>query len=159
ARSLLAGKAVESVLSQNARVATTLQACAAQEFERFELFGRKRDLDFSQFKVRGHYENSGILRRYFQAMMWSGRIDLRIAGDPRLASPRELGAALVLHDLLRRSGKFTQWQQFDRILHTFVGPTDSMTFGQLDEFLAALQLKSPGDIKDLSTLSNVQAAI
>jgi hypothetical protein len=159
ARSLLAGKPVDSALNQNARVAETLKACADEKLLKFELFGRLRDVDFSQFKVRGHYENSVILGRYFQAMMWCGRIDLRIAGDPMLASPRELGAALVLNDLLHRSGKFEQWRQFDQLLHTFVGPTDSMTFAQLDEFLATVHLKSPAEVKDLEALSAIQANI
>src|SRR5262249_62315347 len=143
ARSLLAGKPVDSALDQKARVAEALKACAEHRLLRFELFGRVRDVDFSQFKVRGHYEKSALLGRYFQAMMWCGRIDLRIAGDPKLASPRELGSALVLHDLLRRSGTFEQCRQFDQLLHVFVGPTDSMTFAQLDEFLATVNLKSP----------------
>ena len=159
ARSLLAGKPVDTALGQNARVAEALKACAAQKLLEFDLFGRTRDVDFSQFKVRGHYENSALLGRYFQAMMWCGRIDLRIVGDPELASPRELGAALVLNDLLRRSGKFDQWRQFDRLLHSFVGPTDSMTFAQLDEFLTTVNLKSPADVKDLETLSAIQANI
>jgi hypothetical protein len=159
ARSLLAGKPVDSALNQNERVAEALKACADQKLLIFELFGRERDVDFSQFKVRGHYEKSAVLGRYFQAMMWCGRIDLRIAGDPKLASPRELGAALVLNDLLRRSGKFEQWRQFDQLLRTFVGPTDSMTFAQLDEFLSTVHLKSPADVKDLDALSTIQASM
>jgi hypothetical protein len=159
ARSLLAGKPMDSALDQNARVAEAQKACAEQQLLEFKLFGRDRDVDFSQFKVRGHYEKSALLGRYFQAMMWCGRIDLRIAGDPKLASPRELGSALILNDLLRRSGKYEQWRQFDQLLHAFVGPTDSMTFAQLDVFLATVNLKSPADVKDLESLSAIQASI
>ena len=90
ARSLLAGKQVPTTLNQEDRVATTLQAVEKLQLQKFPLFGREREMDFSQFKVRGHYENSDLLKRYFKAMMWCGRIDLRIAGgkDYWGASPR-----------------------------------------------------------------------
>ena len=39
--------------------------------------------DYSQYKPRGHYTRSEILRRYFKAMMWYGRISfLMKGGDP-----------------------------------------------------------------------------
>jgi hypothetical protein len=116
-------------------------------------------MDFSQFKARGHYEKSEALKKYFQGMMWCGRVDLRIAGTPEEASPRELGAAIVLHNLLQQSGKFEQWQQFDKLIQTFVGRTDSMTFAQLGNLLEQVKIKSPADIKDLSTLKQLQADI
>jgi hypothetical protein len=159
ARSLLAGRKVQTYLGQDSRVVATLTACADQQLQRFPLFGRGRVVDFSQFKVRGRYESSERLKRYFQAAMWCGRIDLRIAGNPRESTPRELGAAAVLHDLLRRSGKFEAWQRFDRVLQTFVGHTDSMTFAQLGDVLAAAKVESPADVKDLDTLAALQADI
>src|SRR5262249_44054871 len=112
--------------------------------------------DFSQFKPRGHYERSEELQRYFRAMMWCGRIDLRVAGDPEEASPREMAGALVLHDLLRRSGGFATWEQFDRVLQTFVGRTASMTSRQLGDVLAEAKVKSPADVKDQGALAAIQ---
>ena len=164
ARSLLADKAVKTHLNQDARVVTTLKAIQGQQLQKFELFGRRRVMDFSQFKVRGHYENSELLKRYFRAMMWCGRIDLRIAEipsetSPAQSSPRELGAAVILHDLLKQSHKFEQWQQFDQLLQNFVGRTDSMTFAQLGEILDKAKIKSPADVKDLGTLEQLQADI
>ena len=115
---------IKTYLNQDERVDETLNFVQAQQLQRFNLFGRERRVDFSQFKPRGHYESSETLRKYFQAMMWCGRIDLRIAGKPKETSPRELGAAIIFHDLLKKSGKFQLWQQFDEILQTFVGWTD-----------------------------------
>ena len=37
---------------------------------------------------------------------------------------------------LKTPGQFDRWQQFDRMIQTFVGWTDSMTFGHLSEVLA-----------------------
>src|SRR5207248_461503 len=86
-QSLLQGDLVRSEFGADERVKKTLKACAGLQMQEFELFGRDRVVDFSQFKVRGHYENSELLGRYFKAMMWCGRIDLRIAGGVGSGSP------------------------------------------------------------------------
>jgi hypothetical protein len=91
--------------------------------------------------------------------MWCGRVDLRVAGKAEEASLRELGAAVTLQNLLQQSGKFEQWQQFDQLIQTFVGKTDSMTFAQLSNLLEQANIKSPADIKDLPTLEKLQADI
>jgi hypothetical protein len=163
ARSLLAGKPVPTTLNQDDRVATTLQAVDRLQLQKFPLFGRERQMDFSQFKVRGHYENSELLKRYFKAMMWCGRIDLRIAGGKDywgvLSSPRELGSAVILHDLLVRSRQFDRWQQFDRLIQTYVGRTDSATFAHLGALLSKAGIKSPADLKTMEQLEKLQGDI
>ena len=159
ARSLLNARTVKTHLDQDDRVAQTLRACESLRMQKFPLFGRNRVVDFSQFKPRGHYEKSEQLRRYFKAIMWCGRIDLRVAGYPGNSSARELGAALVLDDLLRRAGKFEPWQHFDRVIQTFIGQTDSMTFAQLEEVLEQTKVRSPADVKDLATLAGLQKEI
>src|SRR3954468_99780 len=56
ARSLLSGSQEESQLGQNARVGAALAAITGlQLVDCFDLFGQPRDIDFSQFKPRGHY--------------------------------------------------------------------------------------------------------
>ncbi len=52
---------------------------AASSFERSPLFGI--DLDYSQFKVRGHYTTSEKLGRYFRAMMWLGTAPLTLESE------------------------------------------------------------------------------
>jgi hypothetical protein len=163
ARSLLSGQQTPSKLDQDDRVAETLRAVEAEQMQTFTLFGRNRNMDFSQFKPRGHYEMSDSLREYFRAMMWCGRIDLRIAGgldaNGPLSSPRELGSALVLNDLLNRSGKFDQWRQFDALLQTFVGRADSATFAHLDALLKEAKLSDISAIKEEKVLEKLQVDI
>ena len=77
ARSLLSGSQENTALGQEKRVAKTLDACEKQALEKFELFGRARDVDFSQFTPRGHYNDSPQLQQYFRATMWLGRTDFR----------------------------------------------------------------------------------
>jgi hypothetical protein len=152
ARSLLAGQLVPSALGQDAKVKKTLEACDKLQLQEFELFGSYRKTDFSQFKPRGHYEKSDQLKRYFKAMMWCGRIDLRVAGNPKESSARQLASAVVLTDLMQKSGKLELWDRFDRVIRTFVGYPDSMTFAQMNAVLASANIRSPADVKDEATL-------
>jgi hypothetical protein len=171
ARSLLAGTnspPPHSLLGQDALVAETLAYVQAEELMEVSNFmGFCRTVDFSQFKVRGHYTHSERLGRYFRCVMWLGRIDVPVAGgpfercpdDPRLASPREAGMAIVLWQLLNTSGKFGTWNDMERIIQTFVGWTDSMTFAQLGGLLSGAGIRTLADVPDLSRLEKLQADI
>jgi hypothetical protein len=170
ARSLLAGsnQVVSSTLDQDDRVAQTLADIQAEQLKEVKDFmGFCRMVDFSQFKVRGHYVHSDRLARYFQCRMWLDRIDLPVAGGPwqrcpgeeRMASPRELGVAVVLWHLLNSSGQFDAWREADRTIETFLGPTDSLTFGQLGGLLAGARIHSLSDVPDFATLERVQTDI
>src|SRR6185369_13187245 len=85
ARSLLAGTNAPGIsrLGQDTRVAETWADIQAEQLRtKPDFFGQCRVVDFSQFKVRGHYTHSERLRRYFKCVMWLGRIDLAVAGGP-----------------------------------------------------------------------------
>jgi Protein of unknown function (DUF3160) len=163
ARSLLRNGQVPTKFDQDKRLSETLVAMRGEKILWFELFGRKRFVDFSQFKPRGHYEKNPDLQRYFKAMMWCGRTDLRVAGGyddtGPLSSPRELGAAMVLLDLLRKADKEDPWRQFDHLIQTFVGRTDSATFDDLAKVAAAAKINSPADLKTDDDLKKLTDAI
>jgi len=60
-------------------------------------------VDFSMMKPRGHYTRSPLLTRYFQAMMWLGRIDFRLletqSDGTQIFRRRQLEGALAPHAL------------------------------------------------------------
>ena len=155
ARSLLGGTQVASQLNQDARVTNVLSAINGLTLREYDLFGTNRWVDFSQFQVRGHYDSSERLRRYFRAMMWCGRIDFRIGLNPAKDSSRELSTAVALHSLLKQSGQFNSWEQLELIIRTFVGITDSMTFAQLGDLLASANIQSLADIADVNALKQL----
>ncbi len=164
ARSLWAGQQVPSSVGaagQDQLVGTTLTAVTGLSLQWFPLFGSTRMVDFSQFKVRGHYDSSETLRRYFRTMMWCGRIDLRLAAfaPNKEDDIRQLGTAVVLNHLLRQSGQFANWSAIEQIIRVFVGVTDSMTFAQLADLLAAANIQSLADVPDLLTLTNLQTRL
>jgi hypothetical protein len=169
ARSLLGtGGQRPSPLGQDARVAVTLVDVQQLKLKQLDDFmGHCRVVDFSQFQVRGHYTQTPVLGAYFQAMMWLGRIDVPVAGGPfercpgdsRMASPRELGLALVLHRLLEESGAYPKWEMVDRVIEAFVGWNDTMSFPQLRGLLAGAGIRTLADVPDLATLERIQKLI
>ncbi len=125
------------------------KAKAASGMGGVTLFGRSRNLDFSQFKPRGHYTRTEQLSRYFRAMMWFGRIDVRVtAVDERThrseRDERATRAALALRTLLDEQD-YARWRRIDQIVETFVGGRDSASFDDLDRLLQDLGAQSPKD--------------
>jgi hypothetical protein len=166
ARSLHTGSGLASAFGQEGRVRETMDAINAEELDCITLFDNPRLVDFSQFKIRGHYENSEELRRYFKTVMWLGRTDLRVAGNdqgcdgrPLSPSQRQLGTAIVLTRLLALANQFENWRHFDRVIRTFVGITDSMTFAQLADLMTAAGIRTLADIPSQQTLADLQTEI
>lgn len=155
AASLLAGQELAPVGFAPASEVSALfaLATAAEGHQWVDLFGVKRDEDFSQFVPRGHYTDSDELKRYFKSMMWLGRVDLRLIetqsdGTQRFYR-RQFDAAVALRELLGAS-EFTLWQHIDDTIGAYTGEHDSMTPKTLDGLMSALQVSSLADSAKLS---------
>jgi len=163
ARSLITGTNNYGSLGQNARVLAALTAITNLQPACFNLFGTNRWVDFSQFQVRGHYETSQRLQRYFRAMTWCGQIDFRFTssspdncsiGDNSL---RELAGAVAVHVLLRDSGQFNNWKRMDDVVQMFVGVPDSLNFAQLSDLMNAAGITSPLNLPNQAALINLRS--
>jgi hypothetical protein len=124
-----------------------------------KLFGVKRDVDFSQFKPRGHYEDSELLQRYFRATMWLGRTDFRfietLPDGKQVFRRRQLEAALALRNVITGAGR-TAFDHLDQVISTFVGEHDYMELRALDSLMADL---NAGDLTGLSDQAIAQTII
>jgi hypothetical protein len=114
---------------------------AAQGLRRVQLFGADRAVDFSQFTVRGHYDDHPALGRYFRAMMWLGRIDFRMVetqpDGELLFHRRQLEGAVALRRTMDAEA-LGGWRAVDDAIRLFVGEPDGMTPPQIDDLLAAI---------------------
>jgi hypothetical protein len=127
------------------------RARAADGAGRVTLFGRPREVDFSQFKPRGHYAGDPILERYFRAMMWLGRIELRLLepeGGKLYLERRQVEATLAVGSLMDEAA-LGRWRRLDAIIRAFVGEEDNLTVAQLPRLLAELGIKDAGGLRDL----------
>lgn len=155
ARSLLQGTRLAPSASANPDdVSKFFQlATSASGHQQVKLFGAVRDEDFSQFEPRGHYADSEELQRYFRAMMWLGRVDLRIVetesdGSQVFRRP-QFDVAVALRELIG-APELALWDHIDGVIGAFVGEHDSMTVRDLDGLLAALGVASLAEAEALS---------
>jgi len=116
------------------------QATAADGMRSVTLFGVERLEDFSQFTPRGHYSEAP-LSDYFRAMMWLGRVDLRLLEtlpDGSIVFRRpQYEAMLAVHQLLDEEG-LASWQRIDDVVRAFVGESDSMTVPEVAKLVGDL---------------------
>jgi hypothetical protein len=155
AASLLAGQKLSPAASDNSAALSELYdlATAAAGHKTVKLFGVERDEDFSQFEPRGHYTDSEELGRYFKAMMWLGRVDMRIIETQSDGSQtfyrRQFDAAAALRELMGDS-EMKLWSHVDATIGAYVGEHDSMTPKDMDGLLKALGVDSFSASKSLT---------
>jgi hypothetical protein len=162
AKSLLDAKLASPVAGGDAQVVASLfgKAQAASGHETTTLFGAARDEDFSQFKPRGHYTHTPVLSQYFRAMMWLGRVDMRVvetqADGSQIFRRPQFDAAVALHEALGATGR-EHWANIDELVGLFVGEHDSATVSDMTELLATLRAPSFEVVKALPDQTIIDA--
>jgi hypothetical protein len=144
-------------------IATLINGAKAASGEtNIELFGVKRDVDFSQFEPRGHYAGIPTLAQYFRAMMWLGRIDFPMLWtDPetgeRVLIRRSVAAAFALRALLDEPS-LARWRDIDQVLRAMVGEPDSMSPPDVDRLKADLGVTG-NDVSGVSSAALARALV
>ncbi|TNF31416.1 MAG: DUF3160 domain-containing protein [Deltaproteobacteria bacterium] len=128
---------------------------ASETMRQVEIFGHGRKMDFSQFKPRGHYTDTEELSRYFQAMMWLGRVDLRFVEQNELTfewefHPRELAIAKLLDQALNDAGALTGWDRANDLITMMVGEVDYIDFRGVHRLFAENAIDSADTAATLS---------
>lgn len=125
-----------------------------------KLFGITREIDFSQFTVRGHYKDDPVLEAYFRSMMWLGRTDFRLIetlGDgSQVFRRRQFDAMLAIRSLIDEP-LLARYQTIERVVRSFVGESDNMVLEEVDSLLGSL--KKLGKADALSDAQIAQALI
>jgi hypothetical protein len=126
------------------------------------LFGSAREVDWSQFKPRGHYTDpapitlahsvkGATLADYFRAVMWLGRIDARIAepvhGVYELQR-RQVELAAGLRAVMQ-APELAAWAELEATMNTFVGERDAMGPADIDRFYRDLGIRGAQGLASL----------
>jgi hypothetical protein len=87
--------------------------------------------DYSQYIVRGHYTRTALLKRYFQSMMWLGRMTFSCENAQDPASRVATRSALLLLQSMRRLqinsySAMTVWDEIYQPTVFFVGKSDDI---------------------------------
>ncbi|MDP3684489.1 MAG: DUF3160 domain-containing protein, partial [Ignavibacteria bacterium] len=169
AQKLLLGTSSYYYSTNTAKQTELLDLINSYQFNSYKLFSENcKDIDFSQFKVRGHYTDQyrPELGKYFQSMMWLGRTEfylIRPNVDP-LTCPRQTDAdiqrqiidALLLSEMLNLSGAQNAFTEIDDVIKFFVGESDNVTFNNLTFLKNAVQINDPGDLLDTNKVKDFQ---
>jgi|GEM_PF-796938 len=131
-----------------------------------KIYGGKRFVDYSQFRVRGHYTETEQLSAFFRCMMWLGRADCgwTICSNEQdslsqLQSQRELRNAVLLTDLLRDSGGLSRLQQLEQTLEFLVGKSDNFGVAQLSDLLKSAGVRTVSKLNRPDVVQQLQEAI
>ena len=164
ARSLLAGQPIASAGNNGAEVADLLRLIAAEQPASAALFNATLRLyDFSQFTLRGHYTQSLDLARYFKAMIWLGRTEMRLTPPPGLPADvdvtREIVDAFLVSELLELSDGVERLQSIEEFLCGLVGPPDNIGAPELDRLGTAVGLSRADELFDSVTRARFESEL
>ena len=104
---------------------------AHEGFELSPIF--KYNEDYSQYVPRGHYTHSEILKNYFKAFMWHGRMSMLLKGkliqaeDPeKEARIQTTQASLITSQLEDNPDLLQKWDRIYAITAFYVGASDDL---------------------------------
>ncbi len=140
----------------DARRTELIELVMAEEPTSYPLYSDNcdRNIDFSQFKVRGHYVKNH-LSEYFRSVMWLGRIGLIIrhssVSQPRCTPTKEdqvrnAVAAAVLAFAAESDGAGVHLNTIDAALQAFIGEQDNITLADVSAALDAIDVNSIADL-------------
>jgi Protein of unknown function (DUF3160) len=143
ARSLLNGKIENTIFSTTRGVKKLVGQINSFSKGKIHIFGKNQTMDFSQFRPRGHYTNSALLKRYFKTMMWLARVEVQLWGSS--SSSKQVGFAILLTSIFYKTPSFHQWEKVEKFLSLFVGKQDSASLKQIKHVLdlAEITLSKP----------------
>ncbi|MEO7425147.1 MAG: DUF3160 domain-containing protein [Fibrobacteria bacterium] len=110
-------------------------------------FGRDVEVDWTQFKPRGHYTRSVKLQQYFRAMMWLSRADLSLQiGGPADSYGKTTKAnitlmkksSLAIWDAVVNSGSYPAWRDMTAVIAFMVGKSDGLSIDGMGQLVHAM---------------------
>lgn len=126
---------------------------------------RTRNIDFSQFKVRGHYVyteqdklcNAVNLEPYFKTMMWLGRIDFFMTKPPtggvepewRFEEIQRMNvSAFIMNEMMQASSQKMLLQQNNEIINYLVGESDNLTSEEYTGYILSKGISDANQLMD-----------
>lgn len=118
-----------------------------------------KQIDFSQFKVRGHYNDEPYLGNYFRAMIWLGRIEFYLTKpQPEDLNPqtdtdiqRQIIDAVMINELCNQTKVTATLDTINSLITAIVGESDNVQLKNINELISELSFQ---DAKPLTQMEN-----
>lgn len=169
---LLLDKNVSPYYSSNsAEINKLLDLIGEESRESYKFFSDDcdRTIDFSQFKLRGHYTDDDRLANYFKAMMWLGKTELYLTApdaknqcDSNLLKrtvKRQIIDAVLISELIDLSGASSYYKEFEEVISFFVGNQDNVTYPNMSILLTELNIDDASTLLDDEVITEFQALL
>ena len=157
--------------SNTQKVDSVKQVINDLKLKQYSMFGEKpHQIDFSQFKPRGHYadqENIAMypdLPKYFQAMIWLGRVEIYLLppsddNSNPISTMRTSVLSALVHKAAKNSTAYNDIQDFDKIIQLFVGESDNVSLFNLNDLLQFAGITDPEQLTDTLKLKAFQDSL
>ncbi len=142
---------------------------ASESFQEIQFFSETtRKLDFSQFKVRGHYDDPNFpqLGQYFQAMIWLGKMELYLIAPETAGNKptpedvqRQIIISYLINELIESADLKTEYDEIEQIISSFVGKQDNVTLNNLIDLANELSINDASDLIDTVTVKEFQTTL
>ncbi|WP_459128878.1 DUF3160 domain-containing protein [Guggenheimella bovis] len=129
-----------------------IQNIEAEEMAVSPLMGK--DLDYSFFKVRGHYNRSEILKNYFRAQSWYGTNAMMYYKEKKPLKENAMMSLIIAKTLLEDEEALSLWMKNYEITRAFVGDSDDLNHEDLKAALPNGDIESWTE-KDAESFFNV----
>ncbi|HNW49626.1 MAG TPA: DUF3160 domain-containing protein [Prolixibacteraceae bacterium] len=164
AYSLITGKTQPVRIASETLFNTVMEAISNESVATVSLFSssdKLRTIDFSQFKVRGHYVYTDedkmselkSLEPYFKAMMWLGRIDFYLTTPETMDVEWEKDdirrmniSAFLLNEIHRSNTSKSLFEQNEKIINYMVGESDNITLDEFNNYLGVQSVSSAEEL-------------
>lgn len=169
-RRLLGENAFPYYPENSATISEILKLINAEKFEVYPFFSAHcKEIDFSQFRPRGHYAEDAALAKYFRAMTWLGRIEidlLRPQADTLICPPqtsqdiqRQIIDAVLISELMELAGANSLYEEIEKVLSFWVGEQDNVTLPNLRSLIESLNLTDASRLLDTLVVRDFQDAL
>ena len=163
---LLTGNVTPRYAENTAGINNLIAYVESEQLAEIEFFSSvPRKLDFSQFKVRGHYEDEyhPELRRYFKTMIWLGRMELYLIAPQTIENKptqedvqRQTINSYILTELMEESNTYGLYTSIDNSIEAFTGEQDNVKVENLLSLKSSMGLSNASDLLDMTTFENFQ---
>ena len=155
---ILLGDAATPQFTENTDVITALiDLIKAEQMASYPLFStQNRDIDFSQFTIRGHYTLKPELGKYFQAMIWLGRMEIYLIAPANTYPPvadsnvqRQTIDGALLVEAANAGGAFQLLDEIDAVIRHLVGESDNVTLPNMRSLLEMTKTDNASQLLDV----------
>lgn len=108
-----------------------------------------KEIDYSQFKPRGHYTRTDELKKYFKGMMLYGYVGIPLEKEKKPDRDAIRLAMLIAGDVIRHDTAFKSWNRVYDITEIFVGESDDIGIKEMNYIFEDV-LKGKFDVNMLS---------